>query len=281
MHDDVVDESDERRGSASASKAFGNKMAILAGDFLFTRALLLLTSEIRNGDVTADISRSMENLVKGEILQMAPYKNLHIGKDAYDPKNTELENKLLKMYEIKTYHKTASLFSYMCTSVARIVLQEQNHQNGTNGVNGSKNGSKHDISDDDLLYHAAAFGRQFGMAFQIVDDLLDYDQECADLGKPVGQDMKLGLATLPVILASRRYPMKLRPLILRNFAEEGDIDTAMHVLRNEDKNKAFEESQQYVEKHIQRALTALFHLPDCAARNALIKVTCQYQHRKQ
>merc|ERR1719321_1411737 len=103
------------------------------------------------------------------------------------------------------------------------------------------------MSDDDLLYYAAGFGRQFGMAFQIVDDLLDYDHDSAQLGKPVGQDMKLGLATLPVILASRRYPTELRPLILRNFSNPGDIDVVMHVLRDEDKNQAFEEAQQYVE----------------------------------
>jgi geranylgeranyl pyrophosphate synthase len=259
LHDDVIDESNERRGRPSASATFGNKLAILAGDFLFSRALRHLTVNVAIDQVTANVSQVLENLTKGEVVQMSPNGNALV--DGFDiSKRDEVLKDVLSRYNVKTFLKTASLFSLTCKSVATIA----------------------DAKDKQLEYYAQTFGQHFGMAFQLIDDLLDFKEEETDdakkLGKPVGQDLKLGLATLPVILAAKRYPEELIPLILRNFSFPGDVDTAMQIVmsKSKDNKKAFAEAREVIREHIGKAIGCLLHFPENEWRNELIQLVAKY-----
>jgi geranylgeranyl pyrophosphate synthase len=269
LHDDVVDESAIRRGHPTCSATFGNKLAILAGDLLFSRALRHLTVEVCIDQVTANVSQVLEDLTKGEVVQMSP--NGNASSDGFDRvKCNEILDQVLDRYWVKTYLKTASLFALTCKSVATIVINSKNNNHE---------------SETDLEFFAQCFGANFGLAFQLIDDLLDFvDSEntesasaaVAALGKPAGQDLKLGLATLPVILSAKRHPEELIPLILRNFSREGDVDTAMNIVVQKDSRQAFAEARVYIQKHLRNAIGCLLHFPQSVWRDELAETVAKY-----
>lgn len=169
LHDDVIDNSATRRGNPSGNIAFGNKMAILAGDFLLGRASVAI-ARLRNAEVIELLSTTIANLVEGEFMQL---KNTVMdGPDA--------NRACFEYYLHKTYLKTASLMSKSCRATAVL-----------SGVN------------DDVVEACYQFGRNLGLCFQIVDDMLDYTVSEAKFGKPVGADLKLGLATAPFFTHGR------------------------------------------------------------------------------
>ena len=189
LHDDVLDYSTSRRGSPSANHEFGNKMAVLAGDFLLGRASVAL-ARLRNAEVVELLATVIANLVEGEFMQL---KNT-----ARDERNPRWSEDIFAYYLQKTYLKTASLISKSCRAAALLGR-----------------------ADADTVDSAYAYGRNIGLAFQIVDDLLDYTKTGADLGKPAGADLELGLATAPLLFAWKTNP-ELGPLVGRKFEQEGD-----------------------------------------------------------
>jgi 26S proteasome regulatory subunit N3 len=190
LHDDVIDNAVTRRASSSANTAFGNKMAVLAGDFLLGRASVAL-ARLRDPEVTELMATVIANLVEGEFMQL---KNT--AQDETKPKYTD---ETLNYYLQKTYLKTASLISKSCRSAA--VLGR---------------------SAPEVIEASYAYGRNLGLAFQLVDDMLDYTVTEAELGKPAGADLELGLATAPLLFAWKSNP-ELGPLVGRKFREEGDV----------------------------------------------------------
>lgn len=190
LHDDVIDHSESRRGSPSANLAFGNKMAVLAGDFLLGRASVAL-ARLRNPEVVELLATVIANLVEGEFMQL---KNT--ARDEASPKWSE---DALGYYLDKTYLKTASLISKSCRAAALL-----------GGV------------ERDVVEAAYGYGKNLGLAFQLVDDLLDYTRSEKELGKPAGADLELGLATAPLLFAWRSKP-ELGELVGRKFAGEGDV----------------------------------------------------------
>lgn len=190
LHDDVIDNAVTRRASSSANLAFGNKMAVLAGDFLLGRASVAL-ARLRDPEVTELMATVIANLVEGEFMQL---KNT--AEDESKPVYTE---ETLSYYLQKTYLKTASLISKSCRSAA--VLGR---------------------SAPEVIEASYAYGRNLGLAFQLVDDMLDYTVTEAELGKPAGADLELGLATAPLLFAWKSNP-ELGPLVGRKFREEGDV----------------------------------------------------------
>jgi hexaprenyl-diphosphate synthase len=191
LHDDVIDYSESRRGAPSANLAFGNKMAVLAGDFLLGRASIAL-ARLRHVEIVELMATSISNLIEGEFLQL---KNT--SGDELVPVWSE---EALTYYLQKTYLKTASLIALSCRSAA---------------VLGG--------SDSATAEAAFQYGKNLGLAFQLVDDLLDYTRSAAELGKPAGADLQLGLATAPLLFAWKGIP-ELGALVGRKFANPGDVE---------------------------------------------------------
>lgn len=190
LHDDVIDHSVSRRGSPSANLEFGNKMAVLAGDFLLGRASVAL-ARLRNAEVIELLATVIANLVEGEFMQL---KNT-----AHDERRPQWSEETMSYYLQKTYLKTASLISKSCRAAAIL-----------GGA---------DAASVDAAY---LYGKNLGLAFQLVDDLLDYTRSEAELGKPAGADLELGLATAPLLFAWETIP-ELGALVGRKFEREGDV----------------------------------------------------------
>ena len=165
LHDDVIDESKKRRGSLSANEVWGNKTSVLVGDFLFSRAFQLMT-KYGNLEILKILSDTSVVISEGEVLELINDKDLTINEDIY----------------FKVINgKTASLFSAACQ---------------VGGI--SANGSLKEIEA------IKSFGTNFGMAFQLIDDAIDYSSTDEKLGKNIGDDFKEGKITLPIILAYLR-----------------------------------------------------------------------------
>lgn len=191
LHDDVLDHSVARRGSPSANMEFGNKMAVLAGDFLLGRASVAL-ARLRHTEVIELLATVIANLVEGEFMQL---KNT-----ARDERNPQWSEEIFTYYLQKTYLKTASLISKSCRASA-LLGRADNH----------------------TVECAYAYGKSLGLAFQLVDDMLDYTRSGKDLGKPAGADLELGLATAPLLFAWKSNP-ELGALVGRKFGQEGDVE---------------------------------------------------------
>jgi hexaprenyl-diphosphate synthase len=191
LHDDVIDHSIARRGNPSANIAFGNKMAVLAGDFLLGRASVAL-ARLRDPEVTELLATVIANLVEGEFMQL---KNT-----AQDEKNPSYSEDTITYYLQKTYLKSASLISKSCRAAALL--------------------GRHSPEVVEASYQ---YGKNLGLAFQLVDDMLDYTVSGVELGKPAGADLELGLATAPLLFAWKNNK-ELGTLVGRKFAEPGDVE---------------------------------------------------------
>lgn len=194
LHDDVIDNAVTRRSSNSANTQFGNKMAVLAGDFLLGRASVAL-ARLRNPEVIELLATVIANLVEGEFMQL---KNT-----ASDESYPVFTDETITYYLQKTYLKTASLISKSCRAAALL---------GDNNT-------------PETVEAAYSYGRNLGLAFQLVDDMLDYTVSSTQFGKPAGADLELGLATAPLLFAWKHNP-ELGALVGRKFAQEGDVERA-------------------------------------------------------
>lgn len=190
LHDDVIDRSISRRGEPSANVAFGNKMAVLAGDFLLGRASVAL-ARLRDPEVTELLATVIANLVEGEFMQL---KNTVL-----DERFPAWNEETITYYLQKTYLKSASLISKSCRAAALL--------------------GDHSMEVVEAAYQ---YGKNLGLAFQLVDDMLDYTISGHELGKPAGADLELGLATAPLLFAWRNNK-ELGTLVGRKFSELGDV----------------------------------------------------------
>ena len=189
LHDDVVDHADTRRGAPSANVFAGNKVSVLAGDYMLGRASVFL-ARLRQPEVTELIAEVISELVKGELYQLTNTRA-----DAADAAYLQ---KSLDYYLEKTYLKTASLISKSCRAAALL-----------------------GGATDDVAAAAYTYGKHMGLAFQLVDDVLDFTSSAEELGKPASADLELGLATAPVFYAWEEFP-ELGPMIARKFDQPGD-----------------------------------------------------------
>lgn len=177
VHDDVVDNSDERRGQASVNSTNGNKLAVLLGDYILSTALL---SAAASGDaqLVSILARVGQVLSDGEILQLKKDTNLDLDYNTY-----------YKIIE----QKTASLFQACCESGVRSAIISENSTSGVSNVTVS------DVfSSESIIADAIEFGRLIGLIFQIRDDIFDY-LPTKELGKPAAKDMREGKITLPAL----------------------------------------------------------------------------------
>lgn len=233
IHDDVLDEADTRRGGEAIHKLYSNKVAVLAGDYLLSRASVLL-ARLENTAVVQIMATALESLVAGEIMQL---------KSA--PKT------LLKMetYLRKSYYKTASLICYACRSTAML----GGHAYGSN-----------------VATACEEFGFHLGIAFQIQDDVLDFTAAENIMGKATLVDMDLGLSTAPILYAAQEYK-QLQPLVKRRFKKAGDKQMALEYLYKSD--TAMDKAKALAQFHAQKAVDAILRLPQSEARDALVRLT--------
>ncbi|KAF8066820.1 terpenoid synthase [Lyophyllum atratum] len=255
LHDDVIDESALRRGSPSAPAAFGNKLSILGGNFVLGRASGAL-SRLGDPEVTDLIASVLSNLVEGEILQTKAVET-QTGwvKKETTPEGAQEEagekaahmNRIQDAWNIylqKTYLKTASLMA----KGARAAVT----------LGGCKEG-------DIWREIAYAYGRNLGIAFQLVDDILDYDSASATLGKPGGADLQLGLTTGPALYAWEEHP-EMGALIRRKFEEPGDVEKARDFVA---RSSALQRTRELAQRYADKAKEVLEQLPESEAKSAL------------
>lgn len=231
IHDDVLDEADMRRGGSAVHTMYTNKVAVLAGDYLLARASVLL-ARLQHFQVVEVMASALDALVQGEIMQARPSKE-----DLLD----------MNYYLRKSYFKTASLICNSCKSTALLAGYAEAH---------------------DVTKAAEEFGYHMGMAYQIVDDILDFTGASASLGKPAQADMELGLATAPILFASEEVS-ELKPLIQRRFKNEGDVQKAVGLAAG---TSCVQRSFDLADFHAQRAVEALDRLPPSDARDGLQKL---------
>lgn len=231
IHDDVLDEAETRRGGKAVHTMYTNKVAVLAGDYLLARASVLL-ARLQHLQVVEVMASALDFLVQGEIMQARSKKE-----DLLD----------MTYYLRKSYMKTASLICNSCRSAALLSGYEE---------------------DDIITQSAEEFGYHLGMAYQIVDDILDFTGASAQLGKPAQADMELGLSTAPVLFASQTVK-ELRPMIMNRFKNEGDVQRAVELSQGTD---CIEKSYELAEFHAQKAVDALMRLPDSEYRLALMRL---------
>ncbi|KAL6761589.1 isoprenoid synthase domain-containing protein [Haematococcus lacustris] len=256
LHDDVIDDASTRRGILSLNATVGNKVAILAGDFLLARASVSLAA-LRNTQIVELLSQVLEHLVSGEIMQM-----------------TASDEKLLSMehYLQKTYCKTASLMANSAKAVA--VLSDQPPETAPR----SCCVCRHVVCD-----MAWSYGRHVGIAFQVVDDILDLTASSSILGKPALNDIKSGLATAPVLFAAEQKP-ELRPLILRKFKQEGDLPKAVQLIEASD---GIQRAKDLARHHCDMAVGMVAAMPEpqsdhaVLSRQALVEMTRRVLSRKK
>lgn len=199
LHDDVVDESQLRRGLASANAVFGNKASVLVGDFLFARAFQLMVAD-GSLKVLGILSHAAATIAEGEVLQLATQNDLSTAEGRY-------------LDVIKG--KTAALFDAACRVGAVI--------------------SDRPVVEEEAL---ATFGMALGMAFQLVDDALDYAADQAKLGKTVGDDFREGKVTLPVLIAYHAGDRDEQRFWQRTIEEaeqtDADLDRALSLMQRHD-----------------------------------------------
>jgi len=238
FHDDVIDNADIRRGQPAAHRAFGNKMAILAGDYLLARASICL-ARLRNIDVVECMSTIIEHLVRGEVLQMKDNRTGVADMEGYLRKN---------------FYKTASLMANSCKSAALLS----------------------NVSPD-VIDAAYIYGKHVGVAFQLIDDALDFEGNSSSLGKPALADLNAGLSTAPVLFAAQTQGHELIAAMSRKFKEHGDIDFALRCINEADGvTKTKKLAAVHAEKAIEAVVTALEPSP---YRDSLVHLACRIVSR--
>ncbi len=239
LHDDVVDESAMRRGRATANAMFGNAASVLVGDFLYSRAFQMMVSVNRMR--VLDVLADATNVIaEGEVLQLM---NMH------DP------DLAVQDYLRVIRFKTAKLFE----ASARL-------------------GAVLGGADTALEESCAGYGRSLGTAFQLVDDLLDYEGKSEELGKNVGDDLREGKPTLPLLLAMERGTPAERALI-RHAIEQGEVQGLADILAIVRRTGAIEATRQAAQREADQACAMLAALPESRARQALLDLSARAIHR--
>jgi octaprenyl-diphosphate synthase len=239
LHDDVVDESALRRGRPTANAMFGNAASVLVGDFLYSRAFQMMVSV--NSMRVLDVLADATNVIaEGEVLQLM---NMH------DP------DLAVQDYLQVIRFKTAKLFEASARLGAVLA------------------GASADVEEA-----CASYGRSLGTAFQLVDDLLDYEGNSDELGKNVGDDLREGKPTLPLLVAMERATEPELALI-RHAIEHGELEKLPEILAIVKRTGALDATRASARAESEQAQAALSALPPSAAREALLDLSVRSVHR--
>ena len=233
LHDDVVDISSLRRGRPTANAEFGNAPSVLVGDFLYTRAFQLMV-QLGDMDILRHMADTTNTIAEGEVLQLTR---------AGDASTTEAQ------YLDVITRKTAVLFAAGCWGAAKLGGQDEQTRQGMR-----------------------EFGLNLGIAFQMIDDVLDYEGDPATMGKNVGDDLTEGKPTLPLIHVLREGTEAEQALVRRAITEKtaDQIDDILTAVR---RCGALDYTRAQARRYHDLALAGLAQLPDSDARTALQQIT--------
>jgi len=232
LHDDVVDESDLRRGKDSANAVWGNAASVLVGDYLYSSAFEMMV-RTNNMRVMEILSKTTTAIAEGEVLQLLNCNN---------PETTET-----KYLEVIA-RKTAILFS-AATRLSAVI---------SNSPSATEEG-------------LAQYGQHLGIAFQLIDDALDYKATKEELGKNLGDDLAEGKPTLPLIYAIQNSSKSDADLII-DAIKNGNRDAFTEIYSIVQSTKAIDYTEQRAEEEAQKAISALAVLPDSEYKAALIQL---------
>ncbi|AMW17042.1 octaprenyl diphosphate synthase [Glaesserella parasuis] len=233
LHDDVVDESDMRRGCETANARFGNAASVLVGDFIYTRAFQMMAS-LCSLDVLQVMSDATNVIAEGEVQQLMNVNN---------PETTEAN------YMQVIYSKTARLFeaASQCSAI----------------VSGA---------DQATVIAMRDYGRYLGTAFQLVDDILDYSANAEQLGKNIGDDLAEGKPTLPLLHAMRSGNLQQAALIREAIEQGGKREALDEILAIMAEHKSLDYTMERAKQEAQKAVDALAILPESEYKQALISL---------
>ena len=240
LHDDVVDESTLRRGRATANEAFGNPASVLVGDFLYSRAFQMMV-DAGNMRVMQTLSEATNVIAEGEVLQLMNMHDASLSEEGY--------LRVVRSKTAKLFEASARLAALLAESSPLI---EQS---------------------------CADYGQSLGTAFQVIDDVLDYDGDVLEMGKNLGDDLREGKATLPLIVAMQRGTEAERNTVKQAIESGGvgQIDTIIAIVK---KTGALEATRQAAATEARRALDALQHLPQNRYSEALLELASQLLERR-
>lgn len=231
IHDDVVDESEERRGLTSVNKTYDNKIAVLVGDFILALSIENV-SKVTNNRFSSIVAATTQELASGELLQLKSVHNQEISEEVY--------------FRI-IHQKTASLFA-ACAQAGTV--------SATN--------------DENLIQRLSKFGETLGLCFQIRDDIFDYSQS-AEIGKPTGNDMKEGKLTLPAIFVLKSYNnaemLRIAKAVKNLSATESEINQLIDYTLQ---NGGIEYAEKRMFQLADEAKDLLSVFPDFTVKSALL-----------
>ncbi len=239
LHDDVVDDSAMRRGNATANDTFGNPASVLVGDFLYSRAFQMMV-EARNMKIMEVLADATNVIAEGEVLQLMNMHNASLDETSY-------------LHVIRS--KTAKLFE----ASARV-------------------GAILAGASPELEEASAQYGQALGTAFQVIDDVLDYAGDVAVMGKNIGDDLREGKATLPLISAMQRGTQSQKAVV-QLAIETGASDMLGQVIEIVNETGALDFSRQAAAQEARRAMAAATQLPDGPHAACLVQLACQLLER--
>jgi len=231
VHDDIVDDSKTRRGTETIQSKYGKDYAVYMGDFLFCTCFKILSESTRVDEIKLD-SRVLSRICIGEINQFSSQFDLELS---------------VRKYLRRISLKTAELFSLSfytgaAESKCSITLSKQFWQ----------------------------IGHYIGMAFQIIDDILDYTRDSKKVGKPLGMDIKQGIFTLPLIYADEKSHNEISKILLKDSYNDIDIAKVIDITKE---NGGIEKAKQLAHKYSSKAYEKINMLPDIEYKNVIYEIT--------
>lgn len=232
LHDDVVDDSTLRRGRPTANQSFGNPASVLVGDFLYSRAFQMMV-ETNHMRVLATLAEATNVIAEGEVMQLMNMHNAELTPEAY---LQVIESKTAKLFEA-----SSRLGAILAGGTAEVELA------------------------------CASYGAALGTAFQLIDDVLDYAGDAAQMGKNLGDDLREGKATLPLIFAMKMAPPD-QSSVIKQAIEEGDLQQLELISQIVRQCGALQASLAFAKDQAVRATAALAPLPDNVFKAALLEL---------
>lgn len=231
LHDDVVDESDMRRGKETANAAFGNAASVLVGDYIYTRSFQMMTS-LGSLRILELMSEAVNVIAEGEVQQLI---------NCNDPSTTE------ESYMQVIYSKTARLFE-AASQLAAILTD----------------------APAEVETAMQDYGRYLGTAFQLIDDVLDYTADGKEMGKNVGDDLAEGKPTLPLLYAMQHGNEAQREMIHEAIEKANGMERLKDILQAMRDTGSLEYTTKVAEQEADKAIAALDVIPDSDEKQALI-----------
>ena len=240
LHDDVVDESTLRRGRATANETFGNPASVLVGDFLYSRAFQMMVDQ---GDmrVMQILSEATNVIAEGEVLQLMNMHDASLGEDDY--------LRVIRSKTAKLFEASARLGAVLAKSAP------------------------------ELEQACADYGQALGTAFQVIDDVLDYTGDSSEMGKNLGDDLREGKATLPLIVAMQRGT-EGQSAAVRHAIENGSVDSLAEIIAIVRETGALEATREAAAAEAKRAIAAASKLPPNPHSAGLLQLAAQLLERR-